>query len=142
MSEGGARRGGEQPRRHAKPSAWEWAAAGTGAAVVLAAVGFMVYEAMTLDPHPTPKIAVRVDTVMAARSGYVVEYRAINEGDGTAARLLVRGELRDAAGVVVEQSESTIDFVPARSWRPGGLVFRKDPRLYRVELRPAGFDRP
>jgi uncharacterized protein (TIGR02588 family) len=42
----------------------------------------------------------------------------------------------------VERSEATIDFVPARSSRHGGLVFKNDPRRYRMEVRPVGFDRP
>jgi uncharacterized protein (TIGR02588 family) len=53
----------------------------------------------------------------------------------------VHGELRSDTSVV-EQSESSVDFVPARSWRTGGLVFAKDPRTYRVEVRVVGFDRP
>lgn len=115
--------------------------AALGAALVAATLGVLVYEALTADPHATPRLTVRVDTVVADRSGYTVEYRAFNDGDATAARVLVRGELRDVARVV-EQSESTIDFVPARSSRSGGLVFRNDPRAYRVEVRAVGFDRP
>ncbi|MFN2565658.1 MAG: hypothetical protein ABR499_11735 [Gemmatimonadaceae bacterium] len=138
---GRERTGDHQASRHARASLWEWAAAAAGAAVVITALGFLVYEAMTLGPHPTPKIAIRVDTVIGHGAGYTVEYRAMNEGDGTAAQVLVRGELRDDTGVI-EQSESTIDFVPAHSWRLGGLVFKNDPRRYRMDVRPVGFDKP
>ena len=44
--------------------------------------------------------------------------------------------------VVVERSEATIGFVPAQSWRTGGLVFRGDPAGHRLEVRVVGFDRP
>lgn len=132
---------GDQRTRHRRPSLWEWAAAALGAAIVAAAIGFMVYDAVTAAPHPVPKIAVRVDTVVAYRSGYIVEFRAINAGDATAANVLVQGELRSDTGVV-ERSKATIEFVPGGSWRPGGLVFTKDPRAYRMEVRPLGFDRP
>jgi uncharacterized protein (TIGR02588 family) len=101
----------------------------------------MAYEAATAPPDAVPRLVVQVDTVVAYRSGYAVEFRAINDGDATAANVQVHGELRADTGVV-EQSESTIDFVPARSWREGGLVFQNDPRRYRLEVRPVGFNRP
>jgi uncharacterized protein (TIGR02588 family) len=132
---------GDQPVQRAEPSIWEWVAAGIGGALVVAVVGFMAYEAATLSPHPTPRLAIRIDTVVAYPGGYIVEFRASNSGDATAASVLVEGELRSDTGVV-ERSEATIDFVPAGSWRTGGLVFTKDPRSYQMEVRPAGFGRP
>jgi uncharacterized protein (TIGR02588 family) len=132
---------GDQRTAHRKPSLWEWAAAALGAAIVAATIGFMVYDAVTAPSDGVPKIEVRVDSVVAYSSGYVVEFRAINAGDATAASVLVQGELRSDTGVV-ERSEATVDFVPAGSWRPGGLVFTKDPRAYHMEVRPLGFDRP
>jgi uncharacterized protein (TIGR02588 family) len=138
----GGRNAGDRPARtHAKPSSWELVAAAIGAAIVVATLGFMVYEAMTAPPNAVPQIVVRVDSIVPYPSGYVVEIRAINAGDATAAAVQVHGELRSDTGVV-DQSESTVDFVPARSWRPGGLVFKNDPRRYQVEVRPVGFDRP
>lgn len=109
--------------------------------MVVAVVAFMVYEAATLSPHPTPRLAIRIDTVVAYASGYIVELRAINSGDATASGVLVQGELRADTGVV-ERSEVTVDFVPARSWRRAGLVFAQDPRAHRMDVRPVGFDRP
>jgi uncharacterized protein (TIGR02588 family) len=127
--------------RHHKPSLGEWTAAGLGVAITLAAIGFMVYEAVSAAPDAIPAITVRVERVVVHPSGYVVEFRATNDGDATAAQVLVQGELRGDAGTV-ERSEATIDFVPARSWRRGGLVFGQDPRGGRVEVRVLGFDRP
>lgn len=142
MAEKGGRDRGERPgRAHTKPSVWEHGAAAIGAAIVVATLGFMVYEAATAPPDPVPLIVVRVDTVVAYPSGYVVEFRAINAGDATAASVQVQGELRSDTGVV-ERSESTVDFVPARSWRRGGLVFARDPRAHRMEVRAVGFGRP
>lgn len=126
---------------HAEVSIWEWIAAGLGAAIVLATLAFMVYDAMTGGPHPVPQITVRVDTVIAYGSGYVVEFRAINEGAATAAGAVVSGELRADTGVV-EHAEVTLDHVPARSWRKGGLVFAEDPRTHRLVLRFKGFAQP
>ena len=132
---------GDQSATHHTPSIWEWTVAAFGAAIVLVAIGFMVYDAVTAAPGAVPMISVRVDRIVAYPSGYVVEFRTTNDGDATAAQVLVRGELRSDSGVV-ELSESTIDFVPARSWRIGGLVFTKDPRAHRMEVRAVGFDRP
>jgi uncharacterized protein (TIGR02588 family) len=132
---------GGRPAQHAEPSIWEWVAAGIGGALVVAALGFMVYEAATLTAHPTPRLAIRIDTVVAYPAGYIVEFRAINAGDATAASVLVQGELRSDTGVV-ERSEAMVDFVPARSWRQAGRVFKNDPRGYRMDVRPVGFDRP
>lgn len=112
-----------------------------GGAITIAVLGFMLYEALTEPANPVPKLVVRVDTIVAYPSGYVAELRAINAGDATAARVQVQGELRADTGVI-ERSESTVDFVPARSWRRGGLVFQNDPRRHRLEVRVVGFDRP
>jgi uncharacterized protein (TIGR02588 family) len=134
-------RGDRPARPQAKPSAWELTAAALGAAIVAATLGFMVYEAVTAPANPVPQIVVRVDTVIAYPSGHVVEFRAINAGDATAAGVQVQGELRSDTGVV-ERSESTVDFVPARSWRRGGVLFKSDPRGHRMEVRAVGFGRP
>lgn len=126
---------------HAKPSVWEHAAAALGAAIVVATLGFMVYEALTTPTDAVPQLGVRVDTVVSYPHGHVVEFRAMNAGDATAANVQIEGELRADTGVV-ERSEATIGFVPAQSWRTGGLVFRGNPAGYRLEVRVVGFDRP
>jgi uncharacterized protein (TIGR02588 family) len=140
-SQSGGRQAKERGHAHSKPSLWEHAAGALGAAITIAALAFMIYEAVTAPSDPVPQLVVRIDTVVAYRAGYAVEFRAINGGDATAANVQIHGELRADTGVV-EQSESTIDYVPARSWRQGGLVFQNDPRRYRLEVRPVGFDRP
>ena len=126
---------------HAKPSVWEHVAGALGAAIVVATLAFMVYEALTTPTDAVPQLAVQVDTVVSYPHGHVVEFRAMNAGDATAANVQVQGELRADTGVV-ERSEATIGFVPAQSWRTGGLVFRGDPAGYRLEMRVVGFDRP
>jgi uncharacterized protein (TIGR02588 family) len=132
-------RGERDPR--VAPSPWEWVVAALGAAAVLGVVGFMTYSALTMPEQRHPKIALAVDTVFAHASGYTVEFRAENDGDATAADLLVRGRLLADTGMV-DESEVVIDFVPARSRRRAALVFAEDPRAYRLELRPLGYDRP
>jgi uncharacterized protein (TIGR02588 family) len=121
-------------------SLWEWAAAALSTVVVLGAIGFMLNEAFTVPSSP-PMITVRVDTIVAAGSGYVVEFRAQNSGQTTAAGLTIEGELRSDTGTV-EKSNVTIDYVPAGSHRRGGLLFTHDPARYTLQIQPKGYDRP
>jgi uncharacterized protein (TIGR02588 family) len=126
---------------HGPPSIWEWAAAGAGGILVVLVIGFMAYEAATLGPHPSPHLATRIDTIVPTAGSYLVEFQATNTGDATAAHVVIHGELHADTGFV-ERSEATLDFVPARSSRQGGLVFRSDPRRYRLVVRAVGFSRP
>jgi uncharacterized protein (TIGR02588 family) len=140
-SEKSEQREGDRPAQPAAPPIWEWVVAAMGGALVVAVLGFMAYEATTLSDHPMPKLTVRIDTVASHAGGHVVEFRVGNSGDATAADVLIQGELRSDVGVL-ERSEATIGFVPARSWRTGGLVFTNDPRRHRMEVRAVGFERP
>ncbi|HVE78455.1 MAG TPA: hypothetical protein VNA89_06325 [Gemmatimonadaceae bacterium] len=137
---GGRGERGERDDR-ADPSRWEWVVAALGAALVLGVIGYMVYVGVTAPDAPHPRIRLAVDTVFAHASGYTVEFRAENEGDATAAGLVVRGRLLADTGAV-DESEVVIDFVPAKSRRRAALVFAEDPRVHRLELRPLGYDRP
>lgn len=134
-------RGSRSGHQRSRPSLWETTAGALGAVIVVATIAFMVYEAVTTPADPVPQLAVRIDTVVSYAEGHVVEFRATNNGHATAANVQIRGELLADTGVV-ERSESTVDFLPARSWRSGGLVFKADPTRHRVELRVVGFDRP
>lgn len=127
-------------RRRQPTSQWEWVAAGISTLLVLGAVGFMGYEAL-VGPSGPPRLRIEVDSIMAAQGGYLVEFRVHNSGPATAAALLVKGELHADTGTV-ETSEVTIQFVPGEAARRAGLYFSHDPRLYRLEIRPKGYDRP
>lgn len=129
----------EDARRPATPAA-EWAVAALGALLVLGAVGLMLHEALTQASTP-PSIEVSVDTIVRTPYGYVVEFRARNHGQQTAAGVVVEGELKSDTGTV-EKAQVTIDYVPAGSSRSGGLLFAHDPRTHSVEIRPKGYDRP
>lgn len=133
--------GREQGQEQQRPSTAEWVVGIVCALVVLTAVGYLFYQALS-GPSTPPMITVRVEQVVPMRSGgYLVEIRARNEGSGTASSLHVEGTLmRDTTAV--EKSTATIGFVPGETEREGGLFFTKDPRKYRLEVRPTGFDRP
>jgi uncharacterized protein (TIGR02588 family) len=118
----------------------EWVVAVLGAALVVAALGFMLFEALAGDDAP-PDIAVRAGVVTPFAGGWLVGVEVENRGGETVARLRVIGELRDGERVV-ETSDAVIDYVPSRSNRGGGLFFRNDPRRFRLALRPVGFGDP
>ena len=118
----------------------EWGVAGLSTLLVLGAVGFLLHDAARGSPSH-PRIAIEVDTVVRAGQGYLVEFRAWNHGQTTAAGLLIEGEIRSDTGTV-EKSEVTIDYVPSEGMRRGGLFFTHDPRRNRLEIRPKGYDRP
>jgi uncharacterized protein (TIGR02588 family) len=121
-------------------SRWEWVAAAVSTVLVLAVVGYLLYDAVAR-PQTPPSVQVRADTVLQANGLWLVRFRATNHGHQTAAALKVEGELMRADSSV-ETSEAVLDYVPGRSVRHGGLFFRHDPRAYRLELRALGYQEP
>ena len=119
---------------------WMWGIAALGLLLVLGSIAFTLYEAWSGDSSP-PDVTLRVDSVLPTRNGFLVEFRAVNEGGSTAEGLTVEGELRSGAESV-ETSDTTIEYVPPRSERKGGLFFTSDPRQYELRLRAKGFERP
>jgi uncharacterized protein (TIGR02588 family) len=119
---------------------WMWGIALTGLALVLGSIAFALYEAAAGDSSP-PDVTVRVDAILPTRNGFLVEFRAVNEGGSTAEGLTVEGELRSGAESL-ETSDTTLEYVPAHSERKGGLFFTSDPRRYELRLRAKGFEQP
>src|SRR5215210_5754050 len=118
----------------------EWIVAISSAALVLALLGYLIYDG-TRSPRTPPDVTVEVESIQKAGSGYVVLFRARNHGRITAADVLVEGELEGDSGKV-ETSEATIDYVPARGEQRGGLYFRADPQRSRLRLRAHGYRDP
>ena len=59
--------------------------------------------------------------------GYLVRLHAVNEGGSTAEGVVIEGVLRRGMEKA-ETSHTTLDFLPARSEKRGGLFFTLDPR--------------
>ena len=70
-----------------------------------------------------------------AGTGWVVEFEARNLSPVTAAQVTIEGRLADG-----ETATATIDYVPGRSARRGGLFFSREPRG--AELRALGYQDP
>jgi uncharacterized protein (TIGR02588 family) len=118
----------------------EWIVAGASAILVLAVVGFLVYEGVNT-PETPPEVTVEADSVLAVGPGYLVLFRAINAGHGTAAQVVVEGALEGEGGRV-EVSETTLDYVPPAALVRGGLYFERDPRRLKLKLRAHGYRDP
>ena len=118
----------------------EWIVAIASAALVLALLGFLVYEGVR-SPKTLPEVSIQVDSIQRAGSGYLVLFRARNTGRTTAAEVLVEGELEAESGNV-ERSEATIDYVPAGGEQRGGLYFNRDPQRSRLRLKAHGYRDP
>lgn len=121
---------------------WLERAAGlVGLLLTLAMLGLLVRHAIRDDDAP-PAVTVAAERILALPGGgYVVEFTARNRArTATAAQLMVEGELRTPAGT--ETAEATLDYVPARSGKRGGLHFVNDPRSGRLELRAVGYSEP
>jgi uncharacterized protein (TIGR02588 family) len=118
----------------------EWVVAAISGLIVAGAIGFMLYDAVATPSSP-PAIELRVDTTLVVPGGYLVQFTARNTGTTTAASVQVEGRLVQDT-TELEKSQTTLDFVPTQSRRRAGLYFSRDPRGYRLELRPVGYTLP
>ncbi len=127
----------------------EWVVAALGALLVFGSMAYLAYAAFGRDEAP-PDVRLAVEEVRELPSGrgYLVKFRAHHEEREAAAELGVEGELRGLAGGggggggAVETSEATLDHLPARSSRAGGLFFSRDPRGFELRLRAKGYAEP
>lgn len=122
---------------------WEKVIGGIGVLFVLGILAFLIYEA--LQPQTPPEITVRVARVQPVARGYLVEIEVKNEGELTAAAVEIEGTLTppdEPQAAPVETSTLTIDYVPSRSSRQGGLFFQADPSQYTLEVRALGYAEP
>ncbi|MDF0544119.1 hypothetical protein PX699_17350 [Sphingobium sp. H39-3-25] len=119
----------------------EWLAALTGLFLILGVVFVIGREAIRERAATPPAIAIRVGTISSAGSGYVVAFDALNQTNGTAVAVEIEGTLMSGSSLV-EQSGSTIDYVPGHGRASGGLFFSMDPRKHRLALRATGFQDP
>jgi uncharacterized protein (TIGR02588 family) len=130
---------GEAAREQATPLL-EWIVGGLGAVLVAGAIAFLVWHSLARDRTP-PDVRLVAERVLDLRNGYLVQFRAFNEGGSAAAEVTIEGELTGPDGEV-ETSEAVLDYLPPRSDREGGLLFAKNPRAGELRLRATGYARP
>lgn len=120
-------------------SVFEWLVAGLGLVLVLGTIGVLLADARADGPR-APAIAVRADSVTVAGDRFLVHFTARNDGRETAADVGIAGAL--IAGDSTETSRATLDYLPGRSERRGGLTFAADPRRGTLRLWAEGYQEP
>lgn len=119
----------------------EWISAAVGLVLTLAMLGFIGWQAWTSTGREPPAIELRIQQILPAGDGWVVEFAAVNRSPATAAAVRIEGALTEGARLVAT-GEATLDYVPGHSERRGGLFFREDPRAHALDLRALGYARP
>lgn len=134
------RNSGKEQEKIDEAPLWMWGIGLLGFVLVVGSIVFMLYEAATGDNSP-PDVIVRMELIEPTETGFLVMFRAVNEGGSTAAGLTIEGELRNGMESV-ETSSTTIEYLPSHSEREGGLFFTLDPRQYELQLRATGYEEP
>jgi uncharacterized protein (TIGR02588 family) len=113
----------------------EWVASAIGLVLTLGVMALIARDAFndSADMAPDIEVAVREHQQLGGR--WLVRFDAHNRSPVTAAQVMIEGVLPGG-----ETSTATIDYIPGRSTRGGGLVFTTEPRGLR--LRPLGFQDP
>jgi uncharacterized protein (TIGR02588 family) len=118
-----------------KPPLLEWIASAVGLLLILAVMAVIARDAFNGSGEIAPEVGVVATRIGRSGTGYLVEFEARNLSAVTAAQVAIEGKLPGG-----ETSTATIDYVPGRSARRGGLFFSQDPRG--VELRALGYQDP
>jgi uncharacterized protein (TIGR02588 family) len=118
----------------------EWILGTIGALLFLAGVAYLTIEGLRGEDRPA-EITFTVDEVLRAGDGFLVRYSAHNQGTQTLAEVHLKAEIV-AGTTVMDEAQSTLDFLPGQSSRSGGFYLKEDPNRYRLELRVEGYQEP
>jgi uncharacterized protein (TIGR02588 family) len=118
----------------------EWILGAVGALLFLAGLAYLTIEGLRGEDRPA-EITFTVDEVLPAGDGFLVRYSAHNRGTQTLAHMHLKAEIV-AGTTVMDEAQSTLDFLPGQSSRSGGFYLREDPRRYRLEIRAEGYQEP
>jgi uncharacterized protein (TIGR02588 family) len=118
----------------------EWILGGIGAVLFVVGIAYLTIEGLRGEDRPA-EITFTVDEVLPAGNGFLVRYSAHNQGTQTLAEVQLRAEII-AGTTVMDEAQSTLDFLPGQSSRSGGFYLREDPSRYRLEIRAEGYQEP
>jgi uncharacterized protein (TIGR02588 family) len=121
-------------------NALEWAVFGAGLALILATVGFLVYEAVS-SPDSPPDVSVELGPHERRGQVWAVPVTVRNRGEQTAEGVRVEAVLQLPGGKE-ERSEVEMMFVPRHSQREGWVYFVQNPSRGRLQGRVSGFEKP
>lgn len=123
-----------------RTSFFEWVVAVIGLVLVLFSISFIAYEGITSKDAP-PDLLVKVTSVKSLSSGYLVEFLVKNEGERTAATVVIEGKLSDG-DKEIETKTTTIDYIASKSEHTGGLFFTENPEQSNLEIKAVGYENP
>lgn len=118
----------------------EWATGLIATLMILAMIGWLLFEAATTRDRP-PELSAKVLEVAPLSSGWRVMIEVSNDGDQAAAAVDVKATLREGE-TTVEEAQTTFDYVAAGSTSRGGLMFKQDPSSFGLDVVPIGFTEP
>jgi uncharacterized protein (TIGR02588 family) len=112
-----------------------------GGAAVLALAGFLLLSAWRGEGRGEPEVRVELLAARRFEHGWLVPFRAVNDGRAPASQLRLEAllELPDGRR---ERSEVVVDYLAGRSEEEGGFFFVDEPGAGRLAARPLGFVRP
>lgn len=113
----------------------EWVAAAVGLLLIIGVMAVIARDAFNGSAGMAPDIEVVARAPERVGNRWLVRFDVRNRSPVTAAQVTIEGALPGG-----ETSTATIDYIPGRSTRGGGLVFSTDPSG--VQIRPLGFQDP
>jgi uncharacterized protein (TIGR02588 family) len=116
----------------------EWIVAIASALCIAGIVAILIYE-QTRERINYPVISVKLLDIQKIEDGYLARVTVRNDGDKTGSRVECKADLV-TGGNKTETSVARIEFVPPRSSKKAGFVFREDPRTGELRLRAGGFE--
>lgn len=122
-------------KQAAGTSRLEWIASAIGLLLIIGVGAVIARDAFNGSADMAPDLEIVVRDQQRVGNRWLVRFDAHNRSPVTAAQVSIEGALPGG-----ETSTATIDYIPGRSTRGGGLVFSTEPRG--VQLRPLGFQDP
>lgn len=119
----------------------EYVAGAIGLALTLGLIGFIGHEALVRPEEEFPHVTVRQTEIRAQGNAFQVGFEAQNKTSATAAGVQVEAVL-NVPGAAPMVSSVTIDYVPGKSTRAGGIFLPVDPASGTLRLRALGYSRP
>ena len=117
----------------------EWSVFAVSAALIIAVIGFLIYESTTIGNAP-PNIEVEVGAPEQRAGHFAVPVHVTNRGDHTAEGVHIEVVLR--AGGKEETGDFEIAFLPRKGSREAWVTFKSDPRAGTLEPRVLGYEKP
>jgi uncharacterized protein (TIGR02588 family) len=129
-----------EPAQKAQTPFLEWLLGGVGVVLLLSCVAFLVYEAINGNEQPGA-ITASVKEIVSAGDAYVVTFELHNAGSQTLSNVQLTARLTNGEREV-ERVQTVIDYLPGRSQQEGGFYFKQNPKNFRVEITPEGYQKP